>query len=92
MDGGISGWRVNGTFSVDLPPAVHSDLEFLSTRTDEGNILSKLTIAARTEYNNTRVQCIAVTLGGSSAESETAFLKIQGITYVSIYSINKCLQ
>ena len=83
-DGGISGWRVNGTLSGDLPPAVQNILEFSSTNTDEGTTLLKLTIPARAECNNTRVQCVSGTFGGSSVESETAILKVQGTTYVAI--------
>ena len=82
--GGVSVWEINRTLSVDLPPAVHSDLDISSTNTDEGTTLLKLTIPARAEYNNTRVQCLTLTFGGSVAESETAILKVQGITYVSI--------
>ena len=85
-DGSISVWRINGTFSVD------SDIEFSPTITDNGTILLNLTIPARAEYNNTRVQCLTATFGGSVAESETAILMVQGIIYVYIYSINKCLQ
>ena len=88
----LSSWRINGTSRGGLPPAVRSDLEFSPiVITDEGNALLKLTVLARAEYNNTRVQCATVTSGGSVA-SETAILKVQGIIYVSIYSVNKCLQ
>ena len=92
-DGHFSGWEMNGTVAGDLPPAIFRDLEFSPNDiTDHGTTFLKLTIPARAEYNNTRVQCAVVTLSGSSAESETAILKVQGITYVSIYSMNKCLQ
>ena len=88
--GGFSGWKINETASGDLPPAVFRDIKFSPDDiTDNGTTLLKLTIPARAEYNNTRVQCLTVTFSGSSAESETAILKIQGITYVSIYSMNK---
>ena len=89
-DGGVSGWRINGTLPEDLPPAVGSDLEFPSTNTDEGNTLLKLIIPARAEYNNTRVQCLTGTFGSSSAESNAAILKIQGI--VCSPSISNVLQ
>ena len=82
--GSLSGWRINETLAGDLPPAVHNDLELSSTGTDEGATLLKLTIPARAEYNNTRVQCLTGTFGGSSVESETAILKAQGIIYVTI--------
>ena len=80
-NGGLSGWRINGTLPGNLPPEVHRDLELVSTGTDEGTTLLKLTIPARAEYNNTRVQCLTGTFGGSSVESETAILKVQGISY-----------
>ena len=89
-DSGLSSWRINGTLSGDLPPAVLSDIEVISsTETDDGTTLLKLTIPARAEYNNTRVQCITLTFDGSTVESETAILKVQCITYVAM---NKCLQ
>ena len=83
-DGSISSWRINEQLPGDLPPEVHSDLELSSTGTDEGTTLLTLTIPARAEYNNTRVQCLTGTFGGSSVESETAILKVQGIIYVTI--------
>ena len=83
-DGGVSGWEINGIVAVNLPPVVLGDLELSTTVTDEGTTLLKLTIPARAEYNNTRVQCIVVKLGDPpvEVESETAILKVQGITYV----------
>ena len=83
-DGSLSTWRINGILPGDLPPAVGSDLELSTTITDNGTILLTLTILARAEYNNTRVQCLTGTFGGPSVESETVILKVQGITYVSI--------
>ena len=83
-DGGISTWRINRTLSGDLSPAVHNDLEFSYTNTVEGTTLLTLTIPARAEYNNTRVQCVTGTFGGPVVESETAILNVQGMTYVSI--------
>ena len=74
-DGHFSGWEVNGTVARDLPPEVACN---------EGTTLLELTIPATAEYNDTRVQCVVVTLNGSSAVSETTILKVQGITYVSI--------
>ena len=91
-DGHLSGWEINETVVGDLPVAVGSELEFFSTITENGTTLLKLTIPARAEYNNTRVQCVVVKLGDPpvEVESETAILKVQGITYVSIYSMNRC--
>ena len=77
-DDGLPGWKINGTLQGDLPPAVGSDLKFVTMTA--GTTLLKLTIPARAEYNNTRVQCLTGIFGGSSAESETAILKVQGIT------------
>ena len=85
-DGHLSGWEINERVAGDLPPAVASELEFSPiVITENGTTLLKLTIPARADYNNTIVQCVVVTLGGSVAESETAILKVLGIT---IYSIN----
>ena len=79
VNGGLSGWRINGTLSEDLSTEIHDDLNFSSTDTAEGNTLLTLTIPARALYNGTRVQCLTARFGGSSAESENATLNIQGI-------------
>ena len=78
-DGGLSGWRINGTLRRHLPPEIHNDLSVSSATTAEGTTVEELTIPARAEYNGTRVQCVVLDFGGSSAESENATLKIQGI-------------
>ena len=76
-DGGLSGWRMNGTLLEDLPPEIHSDLSVSVTNTAEGSRVEVLTIPARAEYNGTRVQCLVLGFG-SFVESENATLKIQG--------------
>ena len=78
-DDGFSGWRINGTLLQDLPPEIESDVDVSETNTARGTRVENLTIPARAEYNGTRVQCLAVSLTGSSAESENATLKIQGM-------------
>ena len=85
---GPSGWMIDGTLSEDLPLAVHRDLEFSSTGTDEGKTLSKLIIPATAKYNDTRVQCLVIKFGGTSAKSETVILKVQGttITYIQFHN------
>ena len=90
-DGGFSGWEINRTVAEDLPPAVGSDLELFSTITKNGTTLLRLTIPARAEYNNTRVQCVVVKLGDPpvEVENEAAILKIQGITLCGP-SMNRC--
>ena len=40
--------------------------------------VESLSIPAKAEYNGTRVQCLALSLDGSSAESENVILEIQG--------------
>ena len=76
-DGGLSGWRINGTLLEDLPPEIVSDLDISESNTAEGSRVEVLTISARAKYNGTRVQCLVLGFGGS-AESENAILKIQG--------------
>ena len=83
--GSVSTWEINGRAPGDLPPPVFRDLDFSPNDiTDNGTTLLKLTIPARAEYNNTRVQCVVVELGDSpvEVESETAILKVQGITCI----------
>ena len=77
-DGGFSGWRINGTRLQDLPPEIRNDVMVSVTNTPEGSTVENLTIPARAEYNGTIVQCLVVTVGGSSDESENATLEIQG--------------
>ncbi|CAI8051925.1 hypothetical protein GBAR_LOCUS28408 [Geodia barretti] len=74
----LSSWLINGTLPEHLPSGTISDLYLTSTNTDEGNRLLTLNFPAKAWYNTTRVQCITRTLGGSSAESNTATLMIQG--------------
>ena len=78
IDGDLLGWKINGTVLEHLPQEIRSDFMDSDTNTPEGTIVENLTIPARAEYNGTRVQCLVVTLGGSSDESENASLKIQG--------------
>ena len=77
--GDISTWTLNGTLLQNLPTDIESDLSVTGTNTVNGTRVESLTIPARAEYNGTRVQCLAVSLTGSSAESENATLKIQGM-------------
>ena len=50
------------------------------TITDDDTTLETLTIPARAEYNETRVQCfVGILIGGSTVQSENATLRIQGI-------------
>ena len=77
-DGGLSGWRINGTLPQDLPPEIESDVMVSGTNTPESTRVEVLTIPARAEYNGTRVQCLVQKFGGGSAESENVTLNIQG--------------
>ncbi|CAI8046218.1 hypothetical protein GBAR_LOCUS25542 [Geodia barretti] len=77
-DGGSTGWRVNGTFVDELPPAVEMDLEIFGANTAEGTRLASLTIPAKAEYNGTRVSCFTQRLGGLFMESANVTLRIQG--------------
>ena len=78
-DGGLSGWRINGTLRQDLPPEIRSDVDVSEdTITANGSTVKTLTIPARAEYNRTEVQCVVLGFNGS-AESENVKLNIQGI-------------
>ena len=77
-DGGVSGWRINGTLLSDVPSKIRSDVMISVTSTPEGNTVETLTIPARAEYNGTEVQCVVLGFGGS-AESKNVTLNIQGI-------------
>ena len=77
-DDGFSGWRINGIRLQNLPPEIRNDVKISVINTPEGSTVETLTIPARAEYNGTTVQCLVVTVGGSSDESENATLKIQG--------------
>ena len=77
-DGEISAWKINGTLVNDLPPEIHDDIEVLATNTAEGTTVEELIIPGRVGYNGTRAQCLVLTFGGSTAESETVTMRIQG--------------
>ena len=79
-DGGLSVWRINGSLLYYLPSEIRSDLDVSETNTAEGTTVEVLTIPARAEYNETKVQCLVGIFGGGSSESENATLKIQGTT------------
>ena len=79
-DGGIPAWKINGTLLNDLPPEIHGDIEVLVTHTAEGTTVEELIIPGIVGYNGTRAQCLVGTLGGSTAESETVTMRIQGIS------------
>ena len=73
-DTAFGGWFVNGTDTRELPE-LRDDI---STR-DEG-LTMVLNITARTQYNNTVVQCLALMFGGNGTErSDNVTLTIQGI-------------
>ena len=78
-DGGLSGWRINGTVLQELPPEIHDDLDVSVSTTAEGSRVEILTIPARAEYNGTKIQCLVLKIGGHSAESENVTLTVQGI-------------
>ena len=85
-DGGLSGWRINGTLLQNLPQEIHSDFMVSSIITANGSTVENLTIPARAEYNGTRVQCLVGIFGGSSDESKSVTLKIQGRRNTVCYS------
>ena len=70
----IGSLYVNGTDIRVLPEEVRDDI---STGVD--GLTEILTITARTQYNNTVVQCVAIEIGGSGREISTnVTLTIQG--------------
>ena len=75
---GSSTWKINGTQRALIPPDIRRDLETSEIITDEWSTVEELRIPARAEYNGTRVQCVVLTFG-SSVESDSAFLMIQGM-------------
>ena len=81
VDGGLAGWRVNGTYYNDLSPEIRSDLDADQEDGAGGNEILTLTIPGKTKYNETRVQCVV--FGGASKESENATMTVQGIPCIS---------
>ena len=86
-DGGVAGWRVNGTLLEATPPEIRSDIDISSANTAEGSTVEILTIPGKLEYNGTNIQCLTAGIDGSSAESKNATLKIQGMIATSIIYI-----
>ena len=73
----IPHWRLNGT-DYDLSSQPHDDVVTSSASTALFEFID-LTIIARAEYNETRVECVAENNDGDSIVSDTATLYIQGI-------------
>ena len=72
--GSVVVWFVNGTDRRLLPEEVRDDIS-----TGNDGLTETLTITARTQYNNTVVQCAALEIGGSGIErSDNVNLTIQG--------------
>ena len=79
-DGGIAGWKVNGTRLEGYSSEIREEIELSVTNTDVGSTVETLTIPARAEFNGTRVLCAVVKVGVFSVESETVIMNIQGIS------------
>ncbi|CAI8038995.1 hypothetical protein GBAR_LOCUS21703, partial [Geodia barretti] len=77
-DGGLAGWRLNGTILENLPPEIHNDLVVLTLNTAQGSRVENLTIPAKAKYNGTVVQCLVVALSHPALLSGNATLIIQG--------------
>ena len=71
-------WRVNDTDYVNntIPNELNDDLSITSEPTTHFNVLT-LNITARTEYNETRFECVA-----GDVVSDTATLYIQGMNII----------
>ena len=72
-----SHWRLNGTDYNDLSSDVLDDLVIDSSSSALSETLNLL-LPAKTEYNGTRVECVAENNDGDSVVSNTATLYIQG--------------
>ena len=86
-DGGVSGWRINGTLLEDLPSEIKSDVEISVSTTAEGTTVESLIVPARAKFSGTKIQCLVLGFDGS-AESENVTLKVQGmVAYCEFYSV-----
>ena len=70
-------WKVNGTFFSSLPLSLYGDWHIDQDTAGEIDMYT-ISIPARSEYNGTWVQCIAIVLGGTFTESKNATLLVQG--------------
>ena len=77
-DGGIPDWRVNGTQLHDLLRQIREDICIEGRNTDHNTTIETFTIPAKAGYNETKINCLVLDIYGSSVESETAILRIQG--------------
>ena len=73
-----SHWRLNGTDYNNLSSDVQDDL-IISSASSALSEIQNLLLPAKTEYNETRVQCVIESNDGDSVVSNTATLYIQGI-------------
>ena len=77
-DGGLPGWRVNGTLLHDLPRQIREGIHIEERNTDHHTTIEMFTIPAKAGYNETKINCLSAEVDGPFVESETAILKIQG--------------
>ena len=77
------GWRVNGTFYIQgsIPDIT------LGFNTEDGNLVSTLTIVATVDYNGTRVACVASLTNGSTEISAPVLLIVQGENIIHVCNI-----
>ena len=74
VNGGLSGWKVNGTLFNNLELELRNDLTIPKQQdTEEDNILIQLIIPGRARYNRTRLQCVIAGV----QESENVTLHVQ---------------
>ena len=80
INGGLPGWRVNGTIYDNLSPEIRTDLMTDNNLSDNGYTLLTLAIPAslRAKYNETTVQCVTFNIELEQTESEIVSFKIQG--------------
>ena len=78
--GAFSGFLVNGTEPDLISPENPCDLKISESLTAERTTVQTLTIQAKSDYNGTVFQCVALTLSGS-VESANVTLHIQGMYF-----------
>ena len=75
------GWRVDNSYR--LPSSAFGRTLLLP----DGGVLYILTINGLSEYNMTRIECVAITNGEHEHISPIAYLYVQGDNFINFYSI-----
>ena len=79
VNGGVAGWKVNGTTYNDLPSDIRSNLNASKVAGAGGNVLLTLTIPGKAIYDGTIVACVhARNYSSPPQESRNVTMKVQG--------------